>query len=82
MKSANMVPLLTELEERGLVERDEHAEDKRVQVLCLTKAARQAMPAWRQRVRRHEDRFLQRLSRKERATLLRLLRRVWMDEAD
>jgi DNA-binding MarR family transcriptional regulator len=82
MKSANMVPLLTELEERGLVERDEHAEDKRVQVLHLTKAARQAMPAWRQRVRRHENRFLQRLSRKERATLLRLLRRVWMGEAD
>jgi DNA-binding MarR family transcriptional regulator len=82
MKSANMVPLLTELEACGLVERDEHAEDKRVQVLHLTKAARQAMPAWRQRVRRHEDRFLQRLSRKERATLLRLLRRIWMDEAD
>ena len=80
MKSANMAPLLAELEERGLVERDDHAEDKRVQVLALTQAARAAMPGWRQQVRRHEDRFLQRLTKRERATLLRLLRLIWTDE--
>jgi len=80
MKSANMAPLLAELEERGLVERDDHAEDKRVRVLTLTLAAREAMPGWRRQVRRHEDRFLQRLSKKERATLLRLLRLIWTDE--
>jgi len=80
MKSANMAPLLAELEERGLVERDDHAEDKRVRVLALTQTARQAMPGWRQQVRRHEDRFLQRLTKKERATLLRLLRLIWTGE--
>ena len=80
MKSANMAPLLAELEERGLVERDDHAQDKRVQVLTLTRAATEAMPAWRRQVRRHEDRFLHRLSKKERATLLRLLRLIWVDE--
>jgi len=80
MKSANMAPLLAELEERGLVERDDHAGDKRVQMLALTPAAREAMPGWRRRVRRHEDRFLQRLTKKERATLLRLLRLIWTDE--
>ena len=80
MKSANMAPLLAELEERGLVERDDHAQDKRVQVLALTKAAKAAMPAWRRQVRRHEDRFLQRLTKKERATLLRLLRLIWTEE--
>ena len=80
MKSANMAPLLADLEERGLVERDDHAEDKRVQVLALTPAAREAMPGWRRQVRRHEDRFLQRLTKKERATLLRLLRLIWADE--
>ncbi|UVK51832.1 MarR family transcriptional regulator [Mesorhizobium sp. AR02] len=80
MKSANMAPLLAELEERGLVERDDHAEDKRVRMLTLTKAAREAMPGWRRQVRRHEDRFLQRLTKKERATLLRLLRLIWTDE--
>ncbi|WP_232375774.1 MarR family winged helix-turn-helix transcriptional regulator [Mesorhizobium comanense] len=80
MKSANMAPLLAELEERGMVERDDHAEDKRVRVLTLTPAAREAMPGWLQQVRRHEDRFLQRLTKKERATLLRLLRLIWTDE--
>ncbi|WP_095203652.1 MarR family winged helix-turn-helix transcriptional regulator [Mesorhizobium carmichaelinearum] len=80
MKSANMAPLLAEMEERGLVERDDHAEDRRVRVLTLTHAARQAMPGWRRQVRRHEDRFLQRLTKKERATLLRLLRLIWTDE--
>ncbi|QND55703.1 MarR family winged helix-turn-helix transcriptional regulator [Mesorhizobium huakuii] len=80
MKSANMAPLLAELEERGLVERDDHADDRRVRVLALTPAVRQAMPGWRRQVRRHEDRFLQRLTKKERATLLRLLRLIWTDE--
>ena len=80
MKSANMAPLLAELEERGLVERDDHAEDRRVRVLTLTPVARQAMPGWRRQVRRHEDRFLQRLTKKERATLLRLLRLIWTEE--
>lgn len=82
MKSANMAPLLAELEERGLVERDDHAEDKRVQMLTLTRAATEAMPAWRRQVRRHEDRFLRRLTKKERATLLRLLRLIWVDESE
>ncbi|KQU83388.1 hypothetical protein ASD12_10215 [Mesorhizobium sp. Root102] len=80
MKSANMAPLLAELDERGLVERDDHAGDKRVQMLALTPAAKEAMPGWRQQVRRHEDRFLHRLTKKERATLLRLLRLIWTDE--
>ncbi|TPN76037.1 MarR family transcriptional regulator [Mesorhizobium sp. CU2] len=82
MKSANMAPLLGELEERGLIARDDHAEDKRVQELNLTESAKAAMPAWRRKVRRHEERFLQRLSRNERATLLRLLRLIWVDEAE
>lgn len=82
MKSANMAPLLAELEERGLVERDDHAQDRRIQVLALTKAAKAAMPAWRRQVRRHEDRFLQRLTKKERTTLLRLLRLIWTEEID
>ncbi|TGR37054.1 MarR family transcriptional regulator, partial [Mesorhizobium sp. M1C.F.Ca.ET.195.01.1.1] len=37
-------------------------------------------PGWRQQVRRHEDRFLHRLTAKERATLLRLLRLIWTEQ--
>ncbi|BCM17561.1 MarR family winged helix-turn-helix transcriptional regulator [Mesorhizobium sp. J8] len=80
VKSANMAPLLAELEERGLIERDDHAGDKRVRALALTSAAQAAMPAWHLKVSRHEDRFLARLSRKNRATLLRLLRLIWTEE--
>jgi len=82
IKSANMVPLIAELEERALLERDEHADDKRVRVLHLTKAAQDAMPGWWRSVAGHEDRFLHRLTKKERATLLRLLRLIWQDEQD
>lgn len=80
IKSANMVPLIADLEERGLIERDEHARDKRVRGLYLTATAKDAMPAWWQRIHRHEDRFLHRLKKGDRATLLRLLRLIWMDE--
>ena len=82
IKSANMVPLIAELEERALLERDDHAKDKRVRVLHLTEAAREAMPGWWRSVVGHEDRFLHRLTKKERATLLRLLRLIWQDEQD
>jgi len=78
IKSANMAPLIAELANRGLIERRGHAEDKRVQILFLTAEARNAMPKWRQQALRHEERVLLDLTRSERATLLRLLRRVWI----
>ncbi|RWG85374.1 MarR family transcriptional regulator [Mesorhizobium sp.] len=80
IKSANMAPLIAEQEKRGLIERRAHAEDKRVQILFLTAEARKAMPKWRQQALRHEKRVLLDLTKKERATLLRLLRRVWSGE--
>lgn len=80
IKRANMVPLIAELEKRGLIERRDHAEDKRIQVLFLTTEARSAMPKWRQKALRHEDRILLQLTKRERATLLRLLQRIWREE--
>ena len=38
------------------------------------------MPKWRQQALRHEERVLLDLTKKERATLLRLLRRIWSGE--
>ncbi|WP_245463752.1 hypothetical protein [Mesorhizobium sp. M7A.T.Ca.US.000.02.2.1] len=49
-------------------------------MLAVAQAARAAMSGCRQQVSRHEDRFLHRLTKKERATLLRLLRLIWTDE--
>lgn len=80
IKRANMAPLIAELEKRGLIERRDHAEDKRIQVLSLTAEARRAMPKWRQRALRHEDRILLQLTKRERQTLLRLLQRIWREE--
>ena len=57
-------------------------EDKRVQVLHLTQGCKNSHAGVAAARRRHEDRFLHRLTRKERATLLRLLRLIWIDEQD
>jgi DNA-binding MarR family transcriptional regulator len=80
MQRANLVPLIAELEERGLIERRDHPNDKRIQVLFLTPAAKKEMPGWRQRVRLHENRVLSRLTKSEKATLVRLLNRIWTDD--
>ena len=79
IKSANMVPLLAELEKAGLIRRGEHR-DRRMQVLFLTELASNALPRWRQQAMEHEDRVLSRLDAGERLTLLRLLGQVWRGE--
>ena len=82
MKRANMVPLINEMEEQGLVERVAHEEDRRSQLLFLTTVAKTAMPRIRARIRQHEDRFLHRLTEAEQAVLLDLLQRIWKDDED
>lgn len=82
MKRANMVPLINEMEDQGLVERVAHEEDRRSQLLFLTTSAKTAMPRIRARIRRHEDRFLHRLTEAEQAVLLDLLQRIWKDDED
>jgi DNA-binding MarR family transcriptional regulator len=82
MKRANMAPLITELEEQGLIARVAHEEDRRVQLLFLTPRAEAEMPRIRARIRQHENRFLHRLSRAERGVLLDLLRRIWAEDED
>jgi DNA-binding MarR family transcriptional regulator len=82
MKRANTAPLLNEMEEQGLIERVAHEEDRRIQRLFLSTAAKAAMPRIQARIRRHEDRFLHRLTEAERVTLLGRLQRIWKaDEA-
>lgn len=81
MQRANLTPLIAELEGRNLIERRDHQHDKRIQVLFLTPEGKKEMPLWRQRIRQHEDRILSRLTKSEKATLTRLLRRIWTDEA-
>jgi DNA-binding MarR family transcriptional regulator len=80
IRRANMVPLITELEQQGLTERVSDAADRRVQRLYLSARARRVVPRLQLRIRQHEDSLLHSLTRPERAVLLQLLQRIWMDE--
>ncbi len=80
VQKANMVPLIAELERRGLLTRKPATSDRRVQLLTLTEQGEREMPAWRALVARHEARFFGPLSAAERAVLLRLLSTLWAEE--
>jgi len=81
VQKANMVPLIAELERRGLLARKPAPLDRRVQLLTLTDKAEHELPAWRALVACHEERFFGALSAAERATLLKLLRKLWAENA-
>lgn len=76
VQRANMVSLVNELVDRDLVERQVAKEDRRAFALRLTPGGAACMAEAVDRIRRHEDVLLTRLTETERATLLRLLRRI------
>jgi DNA-binding MarR family transcriptional regulator len=80
VQKANMVPLIAELERRGLIAREPAPFDRRVQMLTLTPATIRDMPAWRALAAHHEERFFGVLSGSERALMLKLLRKLWAAE--
>jgi len=80
VQKTNMVPLVAELERRGLLARKAAPSDRRVQLLTLTGRAHREMPAWRALVARHEERFFGPLTAPERAQLLTLLDKLWAAE--
>jgi DNA-binding MarR family transcriptional regulator len=80
VQKANMVPLIAELERRGLLARKPAPFDRRVQMLTLTAKAERELPQWRALVAAHEERFFGPLSAPERASLLTLLRKLWAEE--
>jgi DNA-binding MarR family transcriptional regulator len=80
VQKANMVPLVAELERRGLLTRKPATRDRRVHLLTLTAQAEREMPAWRALVTAHEERFFGPLSATERAQLLNLLSKLWVAE--
>ncbi|MFT4183722.1 MAG: winged helix DNA-binding protein [Rhizobium sp.] len=80
MKSANIVSILAEFEERGLFLRDADASDQRIQRLFPTRKGEAAAREGLARIIEHENKLLSRLNGSERAELLRLLARLWQPD--
>ncbi len=73
----NVVILLRELEERGLISRGRSDEDRRAQSIDLTQKGRRLMPKLRTAHKRLEAEFAASMSSSERQLLNRTLRRIW-----
>jgi DNA-binding MarR family transcriptional regulator len=71
-----LVELLDDLSSRGLVERRDHADDRRVYALHLTRKGAQTLEAIGRVAREHEDALLAALDSRERNALASLLERV------
>jgi DNA-binding MarR family transcriptional regulator len=80
MVPSRLVPLLDELEKRGLVERRDHPEDRRVYALHLTEKGSRAMAEIGRVARAHDDAVCAPLSEKEREVLWSLLSRIADDQ--
>jgi DNA-binding MarR family transcriptional regulator len=77
---SRLVPLLDELERRGLVERRDHPEDRRVYALHLAEKGSKMMAEIGRVARAHDDSVCAPLSEKERESLWSLLSRIADDQ--
>jgi DNA-binding MarR family transcriptional regulator len=76
MVPSKLVGLVDELEERGLVERRDSADDRRVHALYLTRKGGDVLEAIARVARAHDEAICAALSGEERETLRALLRRI------
>jgi DNA-binding MarR family transcriptional regulator len=76
IQRANMVSLVNELVDAGLVLRETAADDRRAFALTLTAAGETTFRDTLARIRAHEDRLLSGLSAAERGQLVDLLARI------
>jgi DNA-binding MarR family transcriptional regulator len=74
----NFVAMLASLEKRGLVQRQPHPSDKRAMALQLTTAGQKLMQDAEQTAQNLELNSSERLSNAERATLIRLLQKIYL----
>jgi DNA-binding MarR family transcriptional regulator len=75
IKRANMVPVMAELESRGLIVRRPSDNDRRAHVVALTPAGRKLTVKLLELHRRLDDDLAKALGRRERDLLLQLLKR-------
>ena len=82
IKRTNFVPLIDEMERRGLAERRRVAGDRRAAALFLTREGAAVLDRLETIARGHAARFVSRLGAENHATLLRLLSRLADPDAD
>jgi len=73
VKRANLVPLISALEQRGFLSRSSASGDRRAQSLHLTDEGRARLRHWHGLVLPHEDRLAERLGPEGKAQLVKLL---------
>ncbi len=73
VKRANLVPLVSALESRGLLSRSSAEKDRRAQSLHVTPEGEERLEHWRSLIIPHEDRIAERLGPTGRTQLLHLL---------
>ncbi|MBT2188276.1 MarR family winged helix-turn-helix transcriptional regulator [Sphingobium nicotianae] len=76
IRRANMVALVNELVDLGLIARTTDHRDRRAFSLSLTQAGEAMLHEALAQIRRHEDRMLENLTTTERSTLVNLLRKI------
>lgn len=82
MQRANIVPVLAELDSRGLFLREPDPSDNRIQKLFPTQKGREQAARAIAVITAHEERMLARLDAGERRELRRLLEKVWQQDKD
>jgi DNA-binding MarR family transcriptional regulator len=80
MVPSRLVSLIDELEQRGLVERRDNADDRRVYAIHLTPKGGETMTTLGRIARAHDDEVLAPLGEKEREALRSLLSRIADDQ--
>lgn len=76
IQRANMVSLITELVEQGVLDRRTAEDDRRAFALTVTPAGEKLMDECLQRIRTHEAQLLSDLRPAERTMLINLLKRI------
>lgn len=80
LQRANLAPMLADFDARGLIERRPDREDHRIQRLHLSPTGAATLAGWRERIVAQEEDTFGALSTAERATLRRLLAKVWKED--
>lgn len=81
MQRANIVPILADLEQRGLFLRESDRSDQRVQRLFATVRGSEEGARWLALAAEHENKSFGRLTVEERADLRRILAKLWQEDA-